>query len=391
MLRNPFLTENSSRVESSANKSRVTASGFTETDMNYSKSVIEEPEFGYKVPIIKFNGPVPEGFTVGITSWYDADNNQYSKEVLVKSDDNIRPERKTNDNRFSFLPGDDLSKTYVPYLNEKGKNRKERLRSKRRDSIMRDDEESSDEETQVNTVKPTDSVSQVKPLNVQKARFNSQNLMTYPEESNIQRGLNSQFEQSIAISNNGSCFYNDVIGGYGQTADDKIDELDAISKIQKITGLPQIFVNSRLNFLIHLHKPLQEIMSRGSVYPCDDSLWKLSEFMRKYKTSRRDPHKDLLHQVVSTTIKNDRVRSNPFCLPLLEVGMYLNDKLIYISFSQLYQEYQIEWFKSMKDIEPPKFHSAYTSFSSSKHDKVNSRPEERRRKKSGSVISGFGF
>jgi len=379
MLRNPFLTENSTAVESDYNKSRVTASGFTDSTMNFSPSVLGIPE-AEPEQVIKLKGPVPEGYIVGVHSWFDRDNIRYTKEVLIKNDPppGVRSQDEER-NRFSFTKGDDLSKTMKNYITEKGGKKQSKKYQARRDSVV--DDESSEEETQINTVMPVDSISQVKPLNLEKGvRF---------ERNSI--GLNERFEQSVAISNNGSCFYNDVIGGYGQSADDKIDELDAISKIQKITGLPQIFVNSRLNFLIHLHKPLQVIMSKNGVYPCDDSLWKLSEFIRKYKTSRRDPHNDLLYQVITTTIRNDKVRANPFCLPLLEVGMYLNDKLIFISFSQLFQEYQIEWFKSMKDIEPPKFHSSYSNFSSIRQDKMNSRPQERRRKKSGSVISSLGF
>jgi len=395
MLRNPFLTPNPSA--SVLNGTRVTASGFTDSEFSrndeevlrkYSKSVLDIPEPGYKHPIIKLNGPVPDGFEVGLHSWYDADNCIYTKEVLIKENPSVigpnsyDNQMNKNNGRFSFTPGDDLNKTVKNFVTEKGQKKRE-TRFRRKDSFLEDSGLGT--ETEVQTIKPNDSVSQVRPLNyIRKEK-------DYNNNGEVAVGLNQRFEQSVAISNAGSCFYNDVIGGYGQSADEKLDELDAISRIQKVTGLPQIFVNSRLNFLIHIHKPLEEIMSKGSEYPSEDSLWKLSEFIRKYKTSRRDPHKDLLFQVITTTIKNDKIRANPFCLPLLEVGMYLNDKLIYISFSQLYQEYQIEWFKSMKDIEPPRFHAAYKSFSSTKGERNHSHPESRRRKKSGSVISSLGF
>jgi len=211
-----------------------------------------------------------------------------------------------------------------------------------------------------------------------------------PDDSVSQLGSSKQiYTQSVNTTSD--CLYNDVIGGYAQTADEKLDELDAIAQIQKVSGLPHIFVNSRLNFLIHLHKPLQAMLSKDNSYPHEESFYILSDFMARYKGKDRDPHRELLYQVVKTTIKGNRVRANPFNLPLLEVGMYLNEKLIYISFMQLYQEFQIEWFKSMKNIEAPKFHNKFKEFKPSHTDRSSHRPRERRHKSSGSVISAFGF
>nr|UVB78672.1 NS [Cercospora beticola negative-stranded virus 5] len=152
-------------------------------------------------------------------------------------------------------------------------------------------------------------------------------------------------------------------------------------------------MNTRLNFLIHLHKPLQEMLSVDNTYPSPDAFEKLSNFMSRQRGKERNPHNELLYQVIKTTLKGHKVRANPFNLPMLEVGMYLNDKLIYMSFMQLYQEFQIEWFKSMKDIDPPKFHNQFKDFKSlsklsSRTPHHQSRPS---RRKAGSVISSFGF
>jgi hypothetical protein len=213
----------------------------------------------------------------------------------------------------------------------------------------------------------------------------------FPDDSVSRIVPNERFTQSLATTRTGECLYDGIIAGYGQNAEDKLDELDAIAQIQNVTGLPQIFINSRLNFLIHLHKPLQRILSIEDSYPCEDSLWKLTEFMSKIKGKERSPHDDLLYQVVRTTIKNNRVRANPFNLPLLEVGMQLNDKLIYISFMQLYAEFQAEWFRSMKDMEAPRFHNQYSKFKPTRHERITQRHTQKRRKPSGSIISGFGF
>jgi len=212
-----------------------------------------------------------------------------------------------------------------------------------------------------------------------------------PDDSVSRIVPNERFTQSLATTKTAECLYDNIIAGYGQNAEDKLDELDAIAQIQNITGLPQIFINSRLNFLIHLHKPLQRILSVDESYPSEDSLWKLTEFISKIKGKERSPHDDLLYQVVRTTIKNNRVRANPFNLPLLEVGMHLSDKLIYISFMQLYSEFQAEWFRSMKDMEAPRFHNQYSKFKPTKHERITQRHTQKRRKPSGSIISGFGL
>lgn len=213
--------------------------------------------------------------------------------------------------------------------------------------------------------------------------------MVEPGDSVSQIAPNEMFMKSVAVNRHGECLYDDIIGGYTQTADEKLDELDAITQIPSVSGLPVIFMNARLNFLIHLHKPLQSILGDGDSYPAPDSLWKLTNFMSKQRGKDRKPHDQLLYHVIKTTIRHNKVRSNPFNLPLLEVGMILNDKLIYISFMQLYQEFQIEWFKSMKDIDAPIFHNKFNTFKQNSALKVTPRQSEYRRKSARSVFSSL--
>lgn len=242
----------------------------------------------------------------------------------------------------------------------------------RRDSVISENESNLTEKIRGlniqrrNTIGPMDSASQVNP------------------GGRIHTQLSS-------INEFGDCMFNEVIGGYAQTADEKLDELDAVASIQKVTGLPVIFTNMRLNFLVHLHKPLQKMLSKDDKYPVEDSLHKISGFVSKYRGKQRTSHDDLLYQVIRATFKENKVRANPFNLPLLEVGMMLSDKLIFMSFVQLYNEYQIEWFKSMKDIDAPKFHNKFKNFKGRLKDAVTHRPENRRRHTSGSVLSGLGL
>lgn len=157
-----------------------------------------------------------------------------------------------------------------------------------------------------------------------------------------------------------------IIGGYEVSPDDKLAELDAVSKIQTVYGLPKIFMDNRLNFLIHLHRPLESMLSKTvsgkKIYPDPNSLDQLSRFLEKSRGRSRSPECELLYQVLKATldVKRMKVKSNPFNLPVLEVGMRLDDELIYICISELYSEYRTAWFCSMKNIHPPGFQSEYS-------------------------------
>lgn len=202
---------------------------------------------------------------------------------------------------------------------------------------------------------------------------------------------NETFTQSVS-SKTGS-LYDNVIGGFAQTPDEKIEELEALTKIRKIYGLPQIFVNERLNFLIHLHKPLMNLLADGDKYPSEETLYRIDDFMRRRANKVRTQHEDLLYSVIETTVRRGKIRSNPHNLPILEIGMSLTDKIAFLCFSALYKEFQNEWFQSMKDIDAPKFHNTYQNFRTSrpsvKQNFSQRNSKDKKARNGGSIISFF--
>jgi hypothetical protein len=160
--------------------------------------------------------------------------------------------------------------------------------------------------------------------------------------------------------------HDDIVGGYELNAEDHMIELDSINNIQKVYGLPKIFVDNRLNFLVHLHKPLQLMLTTRETgrarYPDANSLEKLTRFIDKAKGRHREPHHELLYQVLKATIdvRRKKFKANPFNLPIIEVGMHLDDQIVFMCISELYQEFKTLWFQSMKNVEPPHFANDYT-------------------------------
>jgi len=225
------------------------------------------------------------------------------------------------------------------------------------------------------TIIPQDSVSNIRP--------------NYSERPAIRDS--ETFEKSV--SSRQECLYDSVIGGFAQTPEEKMEELEALTKIRRIYGLPRIFQNERLNFLIHIHKPLTRLLANGNDYPAQDTLYRIDDFMKRRANKVRSQHEDLLYSVIETTVQKGRIRSNPHNLPILEVGMSLTDKLAYICFASLYREFQTEWFQSMKDVDAPNFHNTYSDFKSEreptprKERKSRQTGAYRRSADSGSIVS----
>jgi hypothetical protein len=183
------------------------------------------------------------------------------------------------------------------------------------------------------TIKPNESASLISP------RREGTKLTTYSGiRSSIVRGSE----------------HDNIVGGYELNAEDHLVEIDAINNIQKVYGLPRIFIDDRLNFLVHLHKPLQSMLTHRSEkkvnYPDPNSLEKLTRFIDRSKGRSREPHHELLYQVLKATIdlRKKKIKANPFNLPIIEVGMQLDDQLVYMCISELYSEFRTSWFHSMK-------------------------------------------
>jgi len=149
-----------------------------------------------------------------------------------------------------------------------------------------------------------------------------------------------------------------VVGGYDLTAQEKLREIDTYTRLKPVRGLPKMFTSNRLNFLVHIHSALFQVLSDGDKYPSEGSF----EVLMDRRTSwPNDPSTDLLEQVLDCTIdpKDGVVISNPFSLPLLEVSMKLNSTIVYMVLDQLHREFELEWFNIMKFVTMPKFQSKY--------------------------------
>jgi len=181
--------------------------------------------------------------------------------------------------------------------------------------------------------------------------------------------------------------FDGVVVGYQQTPEEQIEELDACTKVQEISGMPIIFTNMRLNLLTHLHSQLFNLSNGEMNHPCADLLTVLTKFIQRKEGKSRTPTEELLYSVIRNSISFSRkkVIANPYHLPVLEVGMVLNERLVQMCFGQLYVEYQTEWFQSMKDVTVPKFHSLYKNIANRpSHSKQN---EGKPKRRGSSVVS----
>jgi hypothetical protein len=170
---------------------------------------------------------------------------------------------------------------------------------------------------------------------------------------NIER--RSNFRQTLASDASST-----IIGGYRPILS-AVDEDDGVD-LSPIYGLPIIFTNDRLNFLCHLHRPLKELLTENGEYPGSDILGKLDRFVRRHRGRERDPASNLLYLVIRKTISMDKLQvkdNDSFRLPLLKRGMFLTEKMIHMSIDQLHNEFCSEWFATMEDIDVPDFHGKY--------------------------------
>lgn len=182
-----------------------------------------------------------------------------------------------------------------------------------------------------------------------------------PDYNNVSNVLPSREELDIETLTtvkpfDGNSYEGRVVRGFPKDRPMRFRELKINASIKEIHGLPIVFTNERLNFLMHLHKPLLS-MSKSSQYPPSDLIQCL---YKRTKRSATTSQEELLKQVILITLDFEEmvVAANPFSLPILEVGMQISEWSVFQSFSQLYREYEMVWFEVFKDASIPNFSSA---------------------------------
>ncbi|AWN00472.1 NS1 [Penicillium discovirus] len=317
-VKNPFADP--------SNLSRTTASGFTDSDCSTMGLNVLQRHFQDLLHERAAVDNMPEGVDKKEAF---AITNQRINDVtmeLLKLDILNQNQRKANESSYATPPSS-------PPKNGHGFNPTQRN--------IEDDIVSC---LTMNTIRPNDSASVIK-----------------PQKQGTELTMYSGIRSSLIRGSD----HDNVVGGYDVSAEDHMAELDAIKNIQRVYGLPKIFLDDRLNFLVHLHKPLQTMLTTTTdskvKYPDANSLEKLTRFIEKNKGRHREPHHELVYQVFKATIdvRRQRVKANPFNLPIIEIGMNLDDQLIYMCISELYSEFRTLWFHSMKNVEPPHFASDY--------------------------------
>jgi hypothetical protein len=151
-----------------------------------------------------------------------------------------------------------------------------------------------------------------------------------------------------------------IVTGYKPNKEDLYESIN-MSFDGEVNGLCTIFHDPRLNFLHHLHMSLYNVTNNYNTYPPIDILKSLSEFYTKHRESRKTGKLSAQHEmfmkVMVHTFSSRRmsVRDNPYKLPIIEPGMKFNDRIIFLCFKSLHDEYQTRWVNSFKDTTMPPF------------------------------------
>lgn len=178
-----------------------------------------------------------------------------------------------------------------------------------------------------------------------------ENIVESPEERDIEQIMSQQTTSGD---------YTTVVRGFVKDRPICFRETRIARSIGTVKGLQQVFVNDRLNFLAHLHNALHRMDTNSQTYPPENLLYHLQRVCRKTPDT---PQKELLKLVVQTTIDFEDmiVIANQFKIPILEVGMRLSERYVYLAFDKLNHEYEMEWFETTKDLHVPTFHSKYST------------------------------
>uniref|UniRef100_A0AAU7YC25 Nonstructural protein n=1 Tax=Exserohilum turcicum mycobunyavirales-like virus 2 TaxID=3229032 RepID=A0AAU7YC25_9VIRU len=150
----------------------------------------------------------------------------------------------------------------------------------------------------------------------------------------------------------------DVVGGFQMTESMRKVDIETKQTVYSINGLASPFKNARLNFLCHFHTALKGCQTNSSREPIE-ALEEISS-MRP-----RNPTEELIKQCINKTFdfEDMSVKSNPFKLPFLEVGMLVTESMLAKCLDLLYNEYKAAWFQEMKCLLVPNFHSEFLNHS----------------------------
>lgn len=166
----------------------------------------------------------------------------------------------------------------------------------------------------------------------------------------------------------------DVANGFQMTESMSAVDREVRSSVYSINGLAAPFKKPRLNFLMHFHTAL----GTCGVNPQTDPLEALEEIA---EMKPDNPTEELIKQCVNKTFDFETlsVKSNPFKLPMIEVGMLITHSMLMKCLDLLYNEYKMSWFEEMKCLVVPQFHSEFHKYSTRIDTKGRSNGLHRRR------------
>uniref|UniRef100_A0AAU7YB87 Nonstructural protein n=1 Tax=Exserohilum turcicum mycobunyavirales-like virus 1 TaxID=3229031 RepID=A0AAU7YB87_9VIRU len=182
----------------------------------------------------------------------------------------------------------------------------------------------------------------------------------------------------------------DVVGGFQMTESMRKLDIETKQTVYAINGLASPFKNARLNFLCHFHTALKGCQTNSDREPVDA--------LEEIATMRpRNPTEELIKQCINKTFdfEDMSVKSNPFKLPFLEVGMLVTESMLAKCLDLLYNEYKAAWFQELKCLMVPNFHSEFLNHSTFVSDRerqsgIRRRHEIRRTTKSEESKRGPG-
>lgn len=182
----------------------------------------------------------------------------------------------------------------------------------------------------------------------------------------------------------------DVVGGFQMTESMRKLDIETKQTVYAINGLASPFKNARLNFLCHFHTALEGCKINSDREPVE-----ALEEIALMRT--RNPTEELIKQCINKTFdfEDMSVKSNPFKLPFLEVGMLVTESMLAKCLDLLYNEYKAAWFQELKCLMIPKFHSEFLNHSTYVSDRerqggIKRRNEVRRTQRSEESKRGTG-